>query len=233
MPKKKKGIARKNAHAKPKKAAPKKKPVAKRPAPKATAKTPKVAPPPPDSESPAKRAAMADDGEVVEVEARMWTSGAHAEELGTLDVPSGTVMVCDPGTLFGPVAVAVPSGTYDVRVGHDGRDNFASALVAKGAKPTSWKKVGVYGVDAGMAGFFDAAVLARVDKHSFPISIYDDLICDHLDVAEEAGHAGAFCPFEESKFSSCRSGHGDGGYPVFAGTDGSGKVVAVVTTFLW
>jgi hypothetical protein len=34
------------------------------------------------------------------------------------------------------------------------------------------------------------------------------------------------------KFSACRSGVGDGVYPVYVGRDASGKVVAVLTTFL-
>jgi len=167
------------------------------------------------------------------VAAHLWQAGAHSEEIGELSIPSGKVKVCDAGTLFAPVEVALPPGDYDVRIqrNEDG-DNAAAVLIAKSAKPLVWKEIGAYGVDAGMSGFFDADVFDRIDKHTFEVSIYDDLICNHLDPAEEEGHAGAFVPFEEAKFSACRSGYGDGVYAVFEGRDASGTVVAVVTTFM-
>jgi hypothetical protein len=168
----------------------------------------------------------------ITIEAVVWQAGSSSEEIGELEVPSGVVHVCDAGTLFAPVAVKLPKGVYEVRVARDDRgDNGAAVLAKKGAKPVKWKNVGAYAVDAGMAGFFDGDVFMRVDKHVWPISIYDDLISNHLDPAEAEGHAGAFVPYEETKFSACRSGGGDGVYPVFAGHDANGDVVVVVTTF--
>ena len=167
------------------------------------------------------------------IEPHLWQPGPHAEEIGLLDVPSGKVMVCDAGTLWGPVAVELPPGRYHVRIARNEQgDNEAAILLAEGAAPVNWTEVGTYGVDAGMSAFFDAEVFARVDRHRFPISIYDDLISNHLDPAEAKGHAGAFVPFEEARFSACRSGYGDGVYPVFVGHGASGAVQAVVTIFM-
>ena len=239
MATKKKPAKKSDAKKKPKKAAPKKaapkKAAPKKAAPKKAA--PKKAAPKkaaPKKAAPKKAAPKPKAAEKsAAVDARLWQAGDHAEEIGALDVASGAVKVCDAGTLFAPVEVEVPKGTYDVRIPRNGDgDNEAAALVAKGAKPVSWTEAGAYGVDAGMSAFFDADVFARVDKHAFPVSIYDDLICNHLDPAERQGHAGAFVPFEDAKFSACRSGYGDGVYPVFVGRDAKGKVVAVVTTFL-
>lgn len=161
-----------------------------------------------------------------------WKSSATSEELGELTIPSGAVMVGDAGSLMAPVKVDVAAGTWRVRVTRrrDGK-NASAALYREGAAPVAWDKRGDYPVDAGMAGFFDSGLFARVEKHPWQISIYDDLICEHLDPAEAQGHAGALVPFEELKFSACASGSGDGVYPVFAGTDAGGAVVVVVTTF--
>lgn len=166
------------------------------------------------------------------VEPRLYQAGEQAEEIGDLEIPTGLVVVSDAGTLFAPVAVEVTPGTYRVRVvkNEDG-DNESAALVAKDAAPVRWKEVGAYPVDAGMSGFFDGAIFARADQAQWKVSIYDDLISKHLDPAEKKGHAGAFVPFEEAKFSACRSGWGDGVYPVYAGHDAAGEVVAVVTRF--
>jgi hypothetical protein len=163
----------------------------------------------------------------------IWRGGTHAEEIGEMEIPSGKVKVSDAGTLFAPVEVAVPKGSYHVRITrNDDGENRAAVLIQKDAVPTTWTERGSYAVDAGMSGFFDGDVFTRVDKHVWPISIYDDLICNHLDPAEREGHAGAFVPYEETKFSACRSGYGDGVYPVYEGRDANGTVVAVVTTFL-
>lgn len=208
-------VAKKKAPARKKKAAPKPKPK-----PMADA-TPEPAPEVTES----KVAAVADSA---------WQASAESEEIGELEIPSGKVKVSDAGTLFAPVEVAIPKGTWHVRITRNGDgDNIAAVLYQRpDAAPIAWREQGSYAVDAGMSGFFDGDVFARVDKHVWPISIYDDLISKHLDPKEAEGHAGAFVPFEETKFSACRSGYGDGVYPVFAGTDASGAIVMVVTTFL-
>jgi hypothetical protein len=196
---------------------------------KATARPRRTARP---AAKPAKAVAAPTKAPAAAIDAALWRAGPSSEEIGEIAISSGKVRVCDAGTLFAPVEVVLRAGTYQVRVarGKDG-DNRAAVLAMAGATPTSWKRVGAYPVDAGMSGFFDADVFARVDAHQWPISIYDDLICDHLDPAEDEGHAGAFVPYEETKFSACRSGSGDGVYPVFAGSDAGGAIVAVVTTF--
>ena len=196
----------------------------KKTAPRKASAKPKKKKPAPKPKAKPKGIALAD---------ALWQSGTHAEEIGELEIPSGKVKVSDAGTLFAPVEVAIPKGTYHVRITrNDDGENRAAVLIKKDAVPSAWFDKGSYAVDAGMSGFFDGDVFARVDKHVWPISIYDDLICNHLDPAEREGHAGAFVPYEETKFSACRSGYGDGVYPVYEGRDAKGNVVAVVTTFL-
>src|SRR5581483_1367960 len=100
----------------------------------------------------------------------IWQSGTHAEEIGELEIPSGKVKVSDAGTLFAPVEVAIPKGTYHVRITrNDDGENRAAVLIKKGAVPVTWFDKGSYAVDAGMSGFFDGVVFARVDKHVWPI----------------------------------------------------------------
>lgn len=164
---------------------------------------------------------------------RLWRGGPNIEDLGQLSVPSGRVQICDPGTLFDPVAVEVPAGQHLARVlkSRDG-DNVAAALVVRKGEPVSWEEVGNYGVDAGMSGFFDGALFDQVDAHDFDVSIYDDLISRHLEPAEREGHAGTLIPFDGATFSACRSGWGDGIYPVHVGRGVDGGVEVIVTTFL-
>src|SRR5262249_1685715 len=126
----------------------------------------------------------------------------QTEELGELDIPSGKVFVCDAGAQPGPVVVQVPKGKYVVRIQRDeSNTNTAAVLVAAGSQPISFEEVGHYPVDAGMSAFFDGELYSRADQHPWKISIYDDLICDHLDPAESEGHAGAFVPFGGAAFS--------------------------------
>lgn len=164
---------------------------------------------------------------------RLWRGGPLTEHIGDLDVPSGDVSICDAGTLFGPVPVAVPPGRYPVRVLKDLRgDNVAVALRVGGTEPVRWSEDGTFGVDAGMAGLFDSKLLAKLERQDFPTSIYDDLIQRHLDPAEDEGRAGAMVPFDGGAFAACRSGHGDGFYSVWVGRDTAGKVAVVVTEFI-
>ena len=164
---------------------------------------------------------------------RLWRGGPLTEHIGDLDVPSGQLRVCDAGTLFEPVAVTVPSGRHPVRVLRNrGGDILAAAVRVGPGEPSRWSEEGAYGVDAGLAGFFDGALLEKVDAHAFETSIYDDLIALHLDPAEDAGQAGAMVPFDGGGFATCRSGHGDGIYAVYVGTDPRGAAAVVVTEFI-
>lgn len=165
---------------------------------------------------------------------RLWRGGPLTDEIGTLSIPSGTVGICDPGTLFEPVTVGPVEERGLVRVLRDRRgENLAMALVVRATEPVRWEEAGAFGVDAGMAGFFDAALLEVLDEHRFPVSIYDDLISRHLDPAERKGHAGALVPFQDLAFSACRSGWGDGEYPVWVGHDEDDRVAVIVAIFVF
>lgn len=172
----------------------------------------------------------------VVIDARFWSPGPNAIELGELPIPSGEVVVVDPGVLQGAVRVAIPPGTYRVRLARTPERSVESAaIVAPSAAPVRWEEVGAYAVDAGMSGFFDAGVFARVQRATWKRNIYDDLIAQWLEPAEkqQRGRGGVLVPFEKDTFSACSSGDGDGLYSVYAGRDARGMIVAVVTSFLW
>ena len=74
-------------------------------------------------------------------------------------------------------------------------------------------------------------MFAALSSATWEGGLYDDLISLHLDPAEEEGRAGAMVPYDNSTFSACRSGAGDGVYGVFAGRDDGDTIVAVATVF--
>jgi hypothetical protein len=92
----------------------------------------------------------------------------------------------------------------------------------------AFREAGRFGVDAGTAGFLDAHVFAALSDHVFEENAYDDLLAPSL---ATAGAAAALVPFEGSMFFACRSGDGDGVYPVFVGSDAAGTPVAVLVSF--
>lgn len=79
------------------------------------------------------------------------------------------------------------------------------------------RPIGTIGVDAGLAGFF-------MDKPDYTDIEWSNL-CDELGDMEYAWMR------EEGFFSS--SGYGDGGYPVYATYNESGKAIALEIQFIW
>ena len=156
------------------------------------------------------------------------------EEIGSVPVPSGQLMVCDPGTLFAPVKVEIPAGTYAVRILVDDEEDRPreAALVLGEGTVDRWEEVGWYGVDCGLSGFFDAEHLKQVEEAEYEISIYDDLIGPVLEQAEANGEAGTVVPSGEGAFSTCTSGWGDGTYVVRVGRSADGRPLVVLTVFM-
>ena len=169
---------------------------------------------------------------------RLWRGGPLTEHIGDLDVPSGQLRVCDAGTLFEPVAVTVPSGRHPVRVLRNrGGDILAAAVRVGPGEPSRWSEEGAYGVDAGLAGFFDGRVpdvpgVARAHQHRHLPLAPRLQPGAQVAVVEDAGQAGAMVPFDGGGFATCRSGHGDGIYAVYVGTDPRGAAAVVVTEFI-
>ena len=78
-----------------------------------------------------------------------------------------------------------------------------------------YEEIGEIGVDAGLAGFF-------IDKPDYTDSEWHDF-CDRI----KKGNAWIF---DEGFFTS--SGHGDGGYPVYAAKDKEGNIVSLEIRFI-
>lgn len=175
---------------------------------------------------------LAMNDQAVTIARELWSEGPDTVELGSLRVTSGAVVVCDAGVLDDGVDVDVPNGEYLVRIAKNEHGEItASSLLARGASPVSFEEVGDYGVDAGLSGFFDKALHERASTFDFPSDIYNDLIDGVLYPKDAPETSMTMVPFEGGTFSACRSGGGDGVYPVFVGRDAKGEIVAVITTF--
>lgn len=170
--------------------------------------------------------------QAVTIARELWNEGPDTVELGTLTIDSGAVVVCDAGVLDGGVEVSLPKGEYLVRIARNERGEISAAsLLARGAAPVTFEEVGDYGVDAGLSGFFDKTLHERASTFDFPSDIYNDLIDGFLYPEGAPEVSTTLVPFEGGTFSVCRSGGGDGVYPVFTGRDEQGRLVAVITTF--
>ena len=166
------------------------------------------------------------------MKAELWQGGPRTEELGEISIPSGAVTISDAGIPHGVrVAVSPANGSVRILRNEDG-DNVAAALVFPEGEPVDWTEAGTYGVDCGLSGFGDSELLEQLDKQTWEISSYDDLISLHLEPREDEGHAGALIPFQGNAFSACRSGYGDGVYAVHVGRNREGRVAAIVTVFI-
>jgi hypothetical protein len=172
-------------------------------------------------------------------------------DLGEVNLVSGAVGACDPFVRLDacPTWVTVKPGRYpvkltiaDVSPDHDGSDlveAFVTLLVDPQAEEVhremleaeSW---GGIGVDAGIVCFVDADAARRATE-SF--DRWDDLVegpggwFERLDDPEHFGPGRANVPLpgldDGSNVVMCHSGWGDGIYPVVAGYDAAGQVVAV------
>jgi hypothetical protein len=150
--------------------------------------------------------------------------------LGHLDV-DGELTVGDPGLMpdGSVVKVALPAGRYAVgALAFSPRRVHALYAAADGAEVVSLEELGSFGVDCGMAGFWTDA--AETGWREQPEEDYENWF-DVIDSAIGSKRAG-MVTVGDARFAACLSGDGDGVYPVFAGKDASGAVVAVLTVFI-
>lgn len=182
-----------------------------------------------------------DTGEPIEVSRR---------GLGQLQVPSGRLVVGDPATtdLTEPlIALArqAPTGVFPVEVavacfGSDLRVACARVRFRADEPATVWEVAGfeggpsdsgdsvpAYGVDAGMACFFDARACAGAD-HSEEITEAWLAAVEQNSVPTWAWHVAELGGANIVMFSS---GWGDGLYSSYWGLDDSGRIVELVTDF--
>jgi hypothetical protein len=167
--------------------------------------------------------------------------------VGELRVPTGCILVGDPGTTdfaapASPLARRAPTGVFPVEVAlatfDAGDTRVACARVRFADRPaTKWEAAlfegdvagpdteAAYGVDCGTGCFYDAAACGEVDEATSAAWLAAlernavDTWCWHV---AEVGHANVVM------FSS---GWGDGFYGSYWGFDERGEVVELVTDF--
>jgi hypothetical protein len=182
-----------------------------------------------------------DEGKTIEMSTRV---------LGTLDVPSGRLVACDPFTTeFAPpspgFARTAPTGVFPVEVAiarfENGDQRIACARVrfaspderavkwepafGEGQGPFEDGSLPGYGVDAGTGCFFDCAAVGDVGETD----------PDEWLVAFQANQVDTWswhvtAP-EKASVILFSSGFGDGIYTSYWGFDASGAIVELVTDF--
>lgn len=167
-------------------------------------------------------------------------------EAGELRLPSGRVVVKDPGYGTGgglkPLLATVPPGKYPVRLSvlrHEQRAAVAAArLVITDSPVVSWEMArradqdprelgdGEYfgfGVDSGQACFIDADNGAVLD-HLSSVSFEPTFDMEHAMEVGDPGSAANVVLFW--------SGQGDGAYPTWIGRDAGGDPACFLIDFL-
>jgi hypothetical protein len=171
--------------------------------------------------------------------------------VGTIAVPSGRIVVCDPSdgkTGRRPLARAVPPGTYPVTISVGRLDaieeqRVAAAMVRFSARPVArWEaaanegddpatlKAGQYfgyGVDAGIGCFVDAGTAAGLT-----FDVWDAKVLTAVLAADPKALCGAAeVAIDGGNLVAFTTGAGDGIYASFWGLDPQGEPVVLVTEF--
>ncbi len=184
------------------------------------------------------------------------TIALHA--IGTLELPSGTIVTCDPFLVDGPaLARTVAPGAYPVSLAvatfrgdkTKGDQRVAAATVHfRPGVPTSWevasfeaaprKKGGEpgYPVDAGTGCFMDAGAQAAIKSEPtyWPTPSYKALEKQLL--TEHYTHTWGWAVYQPDPASRANcvafmSGYGDGVYSSFWGLDDRGTPLCLTTDF--
>ena len=170
---------------------------------------------------------------------------------GTIAVPSGRVVVCDPsGAEAGtrPLARAVPPGTYPVTISVGRLDaiderRVAAAMVRFSARPIArWEAAACdgddpetltagqffgYGVDGGVGCFVDAVAAAGLTFVTWEGKVLSALLA-----ADPTALCGAAeVAIEGGNLVAFTTGAGDGTYASFWGLDAQDEPVVLVTEF--
>ncbi len=181
-------------------------------------------------------------------------------EAGTLFLPSGRIVACDPSNLGWtedrePFSHAVLPGHYPVLLSvvahlrpNVSTDRIACALIPlKATSAIAWElalrpgqdpqdlRLGDYfgyGVDAGIGCFVDAQSVEHMD-HDEGWQLYRGLL-PLLDAAEAEGRKWATLSIDADNHTNLiafSSGYGDGVYPSYWGIDRTGQRCCLVTDF--
>jgi hypothetical protein len=176
------------------------------------------------------------------------------EDVGVLVLPSGGLVASDAFIIDGtPFTLDVPAGRYPVSVlrsdFQDGDRRIAAALVrvadgdpvrwelalVPGQDPTSLApdEIFGYGVDSGTGAFTSPEAVAWLKDESRYTAYSDELLAaipgktltDPLTAVVTPDGAGG------ANVVAFAAGFGDGAYPSYAGFDGDGALVVVLTDF--
>lgn len=178
-----------------------------------------------------------------------WTATVEVREAGTVRLPSGRLVVTDPGWLkFQKDSLTVPvaPGEYAVRLAivrfADDPDHVRTAaakLVIADEPVTTWElalcdgqdprllgdgQFYGFGVDAGMGCFVDAEALAAITD------IVEEDYEALLGASDEATEV--IDPASGANLIAFSSGWGDGSYPIWIGRTHDGRVACFVADML-
>lgn len=182
------------------------------------------------------------------VDKDLGTYTTEIRQIGTLSLPTGKIVACDPLVFpdSEPFALTVRPGAYPVclHIVHFGPDHLRTAyaiLRFKNSFPVRWEMATIagqdlavlkedeffgYSVDAGTGCFMDveaANLLAGMEDGD---KFYDEVIEPVYDEWADIQLNGSGL-----NLILFHSGWGDGAYPSYWGYDGSGEVVCLVTDF--
>ncbi len=182
-------------------------------------------------------------------------------ELGKLDVPSGSIVGCDPVVMpeRAPYTRRVKPGTYPIEAaiavipGGDERIAFAK-LTFTDAPVVRWELAVVgtqdpatlsdgrffgYSVDAGIGGFMDAeirdryvAMVARFENENAGKSYYDGFLDERMEATYQNTRSWLSLPVQGGgNVIMFSSGFGDGAFPSYFGIAENDEASCLITDF--
>ena len=166
-------------------------------------------------------------------------------EVGTISMPTGSIVACDPFTDLHDRALtrALAPGDYKVRIGTVGESVAYMALVAGGTKLVSWSdaaaKDDVKGdhtvsVDSGAAAIMSVEAARKLFADPAAEERFGELAEDQMNSSYGSGKSWALIDVESAGRVDavvCYSGGGDGSYRRYWGVDSRNRPVALVIDF--
>jgi hypothetical protein len=181
--------------------------------------------------------------------------------LGPLNLPSGTVVACDPffAGIAVPVARTVPAGEYDVQLrraessGEGPRIALARIVFQPGTTPATYERAmkegtdsNLYSVESGLGSFMDEVtrrqfvdVMAQYYHLEPDANYYSAKLAPefkksalHPGDPDDAGAwAMHYLPGSSLNVAMFASGLGDGAFESFWGLSDLGEIVSLTTDF--
>lgn len=159
----------------------------------------------------------------------------EVRQAGTIALPSGQLAVSDAFINDDPVLVPdLPAGEHSVELlvaGTERDERVAAARVRLRDEPVAdWRGVGSIAIDSGNAAFFDPRLSSSIRSPDV-IERFNESLLAALEKSARSTYSTAAVPWNGMTYVAFSSGFGDGTYPVFLGSSGSGSPVAVLVDF--